>query len=54
MWCISDGNGLFWSNDLGWVDYCSCDMFTSEEKKYLNLPVGGIWRQSLGGPKLYP
>ena len=53
MWCISDGNGLFWSNEDGWVSYCTCDMFDNDEKKSMNLPIGGEWRKSLGGPKIY-
>ena len=36
---------LYWSNDLGWVDFCSSDTFTKDEMWNLNLPIGGKWIQ---------
>ena len=54
MWCISNDDGLFWSNTDGWVNYCICDIFTDDEHDRLHLPVGGSWRKTLGGPKIYP
>jgi len=34
---------LYWSNDYGWVDRASATEFSKEEKKYLNLPINGVW-----------
>jgi len=53
MWCISNGEGLFWSIEDGWVSYLICDMFGRDEKESMDLPIGGEWRRSLGGPKIY-
>lgn len=39
---------LYWNNEWGWGDYYSADIFSAEEKKRLNLPIGGVWT-----PKLY-
>jgi hypothetical protein len=36
---------LFWSNNVGWVDYFSCTQFTEGEKECFNLPVDGVWRK---------
>ena len=33
---------LLWSNTDGWVEQ-DFDIFTTEETKTLNLPVGGEW-----------
>jgi hypothetical protein len=41
----SKTEGLFWSNELGWVDYFSCTQFTQEEMECFNLPIGGVWRK---------
>lgn len=41
------GKPLYWSNDDGWVDLGSATRFSSEEKKKLNLPVGGKWWELL-------
>lgn len=38
-----DGSCLFWSNELGWVDKESADVFSLEERMTLELPVGGAW-----------
>ena len=55
MWCIvNTDTSEFWSNEWGWVSYCTCDFFDNDEKEYLNLPVGGEWRKTLGGDKVYP
>jgi hypothetical protein len=35
---------LYWSNDDGWVDLGSATRFSSEEKKKLDLPIGGKWK----------
>jgi hypothetical protein len=37
--------GLFWSNDIGWVDFHDATQFTQEEKEFYgnNIPVDGIW-----------
>ncbi len=32
-----------WSNDLGWVDDFSLDLFDEDEVQYLNLPIDGEW-----------
>jgi hypothetical protein len=34
---------LFWSNEIGWVDYFESDTFTEEEVLTFNLPMGGKW-----------
>lgn len=34
---------LYWSNDQGWVDRDSCDVFDQTERDTLRLPVGGTW-----------
>jgi hypothetical protein len=33
----------FWSNEWGWTDVQSADLFSADEKKTLNLPVDGMW-----------
>lgn len=35
--------GLFWSNDLGWVDRDSATAWTEEEMRGCHLPVDGVW-----------
>ena len=40
---ICNGEDLFWSNEMGWVDLESSDSFTEEETKTLNLPIDGSW-----------
>ncbi len=44
-WLITNGNGLWWSNDDGWVDKPSAARFTYKETKTLSLPIGGKWKQ---------
>ena len=34
---------LYWSNFQGWVSKESATVFTEEERKCLNLPIGGEW-----------
>lgn len=36
----------YWSNAQGWVDRDSCDVFTSEERDRLDLPMEGEWEQA--------
>ena len=42
---IKNGDGDYWSNELGWTDKSESDLFTHEEKNTLNLPIGGSWVQ---------
>lgn len=35
--------GLAWSNEFGWVDNESYDLFTQDERDTLNLPIEGEW-----------
>ena len=34
---------LFWSTEIGWVDYFESDTFTEEEVLTFNLPINGSW-----------
>jgi hypothetical protein len=34
---------LYWSNDFGWVDRSSADVFDENETVTLSLPIGGVW-----------
>jgi hypothetical protein len=34
---------LYWKNDMGWVSWQDATLFTREERKTLNLPIGGEW-----------
>jgi hypothetical protein len=45
MYAIRNINdsGLAWSNEFGWVDDESYDLFTDEEANTLNLPIEGRW-----------
>jgi hypothetical protein len=47
MYAIRNINdaGLAWSNECGWVDDDSYDLFTEEEKAKLNLPIEGRWHK---------
>jgi hypothetical protein len=38
-------NSLLWSNAWGWTDGDDFDVFTIEEKLFLNPPIEGIWKQ---------
>ena len=42
--CESD-NDLLWSNEFGWVDTPTFDLFTRGEMGSLMLPVEGRWVQ---------
>ena len=43
-WVIfSTDERLFWSNVDGWVDPASADRFSDDERRVLNLPIGGTW-----------
>lgn len=42
--CVND-NDLFWSNEFGWVETPTFDLFTDEERQNLNLPHEGQWVQ---------
>lgn len=35
--------GEWWSNGEGWVGARDAATFTDEERRTLNLPVGGVW-----------
>lgn len=39
------GEPLFWSNDLGWVDFESATQFEKWEKDSIDLPMGGEWHR---------
>ncbi len=36
-------NDLWWSNEFGWVEWDSVDIFSSQEMVDLRLPLDGIW-----------
>jgi hypothetical protein len=36
-------HGLAWSNEWGWVDNESYDLFTQQEHDTLHLPLDGEW-----------
>lgn len=36
-------DGVFWSNDQGWVDLTSATIFTGDDPIDLNLPADGEW-----------
>lgn len=38
-------NDLFWSNEFGWVDTPTFDLFTREEMESFFLPLEGRWVQ---------
>lgn len=44
IYCESDLD-LAWNNVNGWVEGPTFDLFTSEEKETINLPMGGVWRK---------
>ena len=47
LWEYDDetGEGLYWSNEFGWVREYQADVFTEEESKELRLPMGGVWEE---------
>jgi hypothetical protein len=38
-----DGERLYWSNQDGWVDSSSADLFSVEEMEVVRLPLDGSW-----------
>jgi ADP-ribose pyrophosphatase YjhB (NUDIX family) len=40
---IRNPQGDYWSNDWGWVDYASADIFSHLEKERFDLPSEGQW-----------
>ncbi len=39
-WIIKNGDGLYWSNEMGWVSKSIATHFTQSEVGRFNLPVG--------------
>jgi hypothetical protein len=45
-WVIYDKTtDLYWSNDLGWITDDNVTIFGDDEHNYVNLPMGGEWKQ---------
>ena len=43
-WVVAgEDEHTYWSNDLGWVDLASADVFADGERDSLSLPLGGRW-----------
>jgi hypothetical protein len=42
-WVIGSDDGLFWSNEDGWVDKDSATKFSTYERQMLRLPLDGKW-----------
>lgn len=40
---VRNDDGDYWSNENGWVDLESADLFTFTERRTLDLPIGGTW-----------
>jgi hypothetical protein len=40
-----DDGPLYWSNDMGWVDKKSANVFTEIEHDTCYLPMGGKWEK---------
>jgi hypothetical protein len=36
-------NGLYWSNEMGWVDIYDADTFEEHERLSSRLPIDGVW-----------
>ena len=53
-WAIySVRDGLWWSNEDGWVDKASATPFTYTEKcSFAYIPFGGVWKQLNTAPRL--
>lgn len=45
MWCITNDQGDYWSNEWGWGSKKGCTIFTYGETQRLNLPFGGKWKR---------
>lgn len=45
FWIIRNVNEPkdFWSNEYGWVDNLTYDVFLTEDKETLSLPIEGEW-----------
>lgn len=45
-WLITNAEGDYWSNAMGWVDRDSADRFTAAETGTLRLPIGDgvVWQ----------
>ena len=41
--CRNKTNGDLWSNEFGWVDNSTYDVFMSHEVNGFSLPIGGEW-----------
>lgn len=48
MWCIRSivEPALAWSNKQGWVSGADLDRFSDDDRRTLNLPIGGEWRRA--------
>ena len=40
---VEPDNGLWWSNEDGWVDQDSASRFTTGERYSYRLPLEGCW-----------
>lgn len=38
-----ENNDDMWSNEFGWVDTPTFDLFSESQKATLSLPIGGLW-----------
>lgn len=47
----SENNDEMWSNEFGWVNTPTFDLFTPSEKDTLDLPIGGEWVYMCGEEK---
>jgi hypothetical protein len=43
MYAIISDHGDWWNNDCGWCGVGDATLFSAEERRTLNLPVGGRW-----------
>ena len=41
----NDGYFEYWNNDWGWVGGEMADLYTDNERKQFNLPIGGEWEE---------
>ena len=46
-WDDNDKDFLYWSNDLGWVDFASASIFQDDEIPFINLPIGAKGRKKV-------
>lgn len=40
---LNTGAPLYWSNEFGWADEPSADLYSAEDTLRLNLPISGEW-----------